>query len=108
MVLDNGGEEISYYKVGLSIESNSIEKNFWTTNITSITINGIKYEDFNLSVQAANCHGEGPPMYTNVKLPHDVNLMIVVALSLCFIVVICIVASLSVALFLCHHFRKVR
>ena len=110
MVLDNGGEEILHYKIGLSFESNSIEKKFWSTQNTSITINGIEYEDFNLSVQAANCHGEGLPMYINVKLPRpDVNLVVI--LSICFVAVICIVTSIFVALltvFLCHFRKKVR
>lgn len=103
IVLDNGGEEISYYKIGLFIESSSIEKKFWKTHNTSITIDSIIYEDFNLSVRAANCHGEGLPMYINVKFPSDVNIPVI--LLICFIVVICIIAF--VVVFSCQ-LRKVR
>ena len=107
MVLDNGGEEISYYKIGLLSESSS---KFWITYNTSITINSIEYEDFNLSVRAANCHGEGLPIYINVKLPSANKQLVMISFIflICLIVVICIVVFIAPVVVFSCQLKKVR
>ena len=72
MPMDNGGENISYYRV-----CNTADGVCWKTDNHSYAFENMTNGEYNFSVRAVNCHGPGDPVFISVTVSSNPASLIV-------------------------------
>ena len=101
---NNGEEKIIHYKVSIAGQS-------WNVNKTSFNYTrflNLSNNEYNISVQGVNCHGEGDPAFikVNSRTLSIKILTIIIATIIVFVIILCVV--LGFILFCFIRFCKCR
>lgn len=93
--IDTGGEKIHYVLSVTEISTDRSITKIKTEESLSAVFTELSYGEYNFSVQAANCHGRGPPVFIKVSMPNTVYIYtIIVLVSLLIIVAVAVSAGI--------------
>lgn len=101
--LNTGGEKIDHYIIFFAeLPSNTLPIQIETEENIFVINAGLNRE-YNVSVQAVNCHGEGPPLFITIQTQIGyIQVYILMAL----ITFLCIITCLTMTLIVCWKVRK--
>lgn len=105
--LNTGGEKIDHYIIFFAeLPSNTLPIQIETEENVFVINAGLNRE-YNVSVQAVNCHGEGPPLFITVQTQIGNQVYILMSLITFLFIITCLVMTLIVCWKIRKHQSKV-
>ena len=100
----NGGENISHYTVSHVFGSET-----WNTTQTFFCFLVLSSGEYNISVQAVNCHGKGEPIFISIKVEHShYYLSALYVIPPAFVIIIIIIANILAVYVFKKYYRQRR
>lgn len=106
--LNTGGEKINYYVISVAeLPSNKLLIQIKTKE-NKILIDDLNDMEYNVSVQAVNCHGEGSPLFIKVSIQMEIIIGVIIAPQVILLLLVAYILSCLIIAFVNKKRKKLQ